>query len=91
MILFFSCGIVGYIGHRQSASIAIKGHYEKTISNIQEIKSRKGEIIDIVRVGDQTYKAIDNHVIETSETLECLSPLLTTIPYNCYRNRWRFY
>lgn len=37
------CGIVGYIGFRQAAPIVIKGHYEKTICNIQEIKSRKGK------------------------------------------------
>lgn len=57
-----------------------KGHYEKTVSNIQEIKSRKGKIIAIVTEGDETVKAMADHVIEIPETLECLSPLLTTIP-----------
>ena len=57
-----------------------KGHYEKTVSNIQEIKSRKGKIIAIVTEGDTTVKELADHVIEVPETLECLSPLLTTIP-----------
>ena len=57
-----------------------KGHYDKTVSNIQEIKSRKGKIIAIVTEGDTTVKELADHVIEIPETLECLSPLLTTIP-----------
>jgi glucosamine--fructose-6-phosphate aminotransferase (isomerizing) len=57
-----------------------KGHYEKVVSNIQEIKSRKGKIIGIVTEGDVTVKGLADHVIEVPETLECLTPLLTTIP-----------
>ena len=57
-----------------------KGHYDKTVSNIQEIKSRKGKIIAIVTEGDTTVRELADHVIEVPETLECLSPLLTTIP-----------
>ena len=57
-----------------------KGHYDKIVSNIQEIKSRKGKIIAIVSQGDQTVKELADHVIEVPETLECLAPLLTTIP-----------
>jgi glucosamine--fructose-6-phosphate aminotransferase (isomerizing) len=57
-----------------------KGHYDKTVSNIQEIKSRKGKIIAIVSEGDTTVRDLADHVIEVPETLECLSPLLTTIP-----------
>ncbi|GAA4890028.1 glutamine--fructose-6-phosphate transaminase (isomerizing) [Flaviramulus aquimarinus] len=57
-----------------------KGHYEKVVSNIQEIKSRKGKIIGIVTEGDTQVKALADHVIEVPETLESLSPLLTTIP-----------
>jgi glucosamine--fructose-6-phosphate aminotransferase (isomerizing) len=57
-----------------------KGHYDKTVSNIQEIKSRKGKIIAIVTEGDTTVSDLADHVIEVPETLECLSPLLTTIP-----------
>jgi glucosamine--fructose-6-phosphate aminotransferase (isomerizing) len=57
-----------------------KGHYEKVVSNIQEIKSRKGKIIGIVTEGDTHVKELADHVIEVPETLEPLSPLLTTIP-----------
>ncbi|MFD0990725.1 glutamine--fructose-6-phosphate transaminase (isomerizing) [Mariniflexile jejuense] len=57
-----------------------KGHYEKVVSNIQEIKSRKGKIIGIVTEGDVQVKELADHVIEVPETLEFLSPLLTTIP-----------
>jgi glucosamine--fructose-6-phosphate aminotransferase (isomerizing) len=63
------------------AVIATKfGHYEKVVSNIQEIKSRKGKIIAVVTKGDAQVKTIADHVIEVPETLELLSPLLTTIP-----------
>ena len=57
-----------------------KGHYEKVVSNIQEIKSRKGRIIAIVTEGDETVKQLADHVIEVPDTSESLSPLLTTIP-----------
>ena len=57
-----------------------KGHYEKVVSNIQEIKSRKGKIIGIVTQGDVSVRELADHVIEVPETLENLSPLLTTIP-----------
>ncbi|MEC8248174.1 MAG: glutamine--fructose-6-phosphate transaminase (isomerizing) [Bacteroidota bacterium] len=56
------------------------GHYKKIVSNIQEIKSRKGKIIGIVTKGDTQVKALADHVIEIPETLELLSPVLTTIP-----------
>ena len=57
-----------------------KGHYEKVVSNIQEIKARKGKIIGIVTEGDVDVRALADNVIEVPETLESLSPLLTTIP-----------
>ena len=57
-----------------------KGHYEKVVSNIQEIKSRKGKIIAIVTKGDTQVRAIADHVIEIPDTVEPLTPLLTTIP-----------
>ncbi|WP_010182114.1 glutamine--fructose-6-phosphate transaminase (isomerizing) [Aquimarina agarilytica] len=56
-----------------------KGHYEKVVSNIQEIKSRKGKIIGIVTEGDVTVRELADHVIEIPETLEPFTPLLTTI------------
>jgi glucosamine--fructose-6-phosphate aminotransferase (isomerizing) len=58
-----------------------KGHYEKVVSNIQEIKSRSGKIIAVVTEGDTQVKEIADHVIEIPETLEALTPLLTTIPF----------
>ncbi len=57
-----------------------KGHYDKVVSNIQEIKSRKGKIIAIVTEGDTVVKEIADHVIEIPDTEEALTPLLTTIP-----------
>ena len=57
-----------------------KGHYEKVISNIQEIKSRKGKIIGIVTKGDKEVRELADYVIEVPETVEAFTPLLTTIP-----------
>jgi glucosamine--fructose-6-phosphate aminotransferase (isomerizing) len=57
-----------------------KGHYEKVVSNIQEIKSRKGKIIAVVTEGDVQVRELADHVIEVPECSESLSPLLTTIP-----------
>ncbi|WP_034042057.1 glutamine--fructose-6-phosphate transaminase (isomerizing) [Wocania ichthyoenteri] len=57
-----------------------KGHYEKVVSNIQEIKSRKGKIIAVVTEGDTAVKEIADHVIEIPDSEEAFSPLLTTIP-----------
>jgi glucosamine--fructose-6-phosphate aminotransferase (isomerizing) len=61
-----------------------KGHYEKVVSNIQEIKARKGKIIAIVTEGDTTVKGIADHVIEVPETIEAFTPLLTTIPLQLF-------
>ncbi|HSI71039.1 MAG TPA: glutamine--fructose-6-phosphate transaminase (isomerizing) [Gillisia sp.] len=57
-----------------------KGHYEKVVSNVQEIKSRKGKIIGVVTEGDEAVRELADYVIEVPETLESLTPLLTTIP-----------
>jgi len=57
-----------------------KGHYDKVVSNVQEIKSRKGKIIGIVTVGDEEVRSLADYVIEIPETIESLAPLLTTIP-----------
>jgi glucosamine--fructose-6-phosphate aminotransferase (isomerizing) len=57
-----------------------RGHYEKVVSNIQEIKSRSGKIIGIVTQGDVDVRNLADHVIEVPETIEFLTPLLTTIP-----------
>jgi glucosamine--fructose-6-phosphate aminotransferase (isomerizing) len=62
--------------------IATKGNsYEKVVSNIQEVKARKGKIIAIVTEGDTQVKAMADHVIEIPETNEILVPLLATIPF----------
>jgi glucosamine--fructose-6-phosphate aminotransferase (isomerizing) len=55
--------------------------YEKVVSNIQEVKARKGKIIAIVTEGDTQVKEIADHVIEIPETDEHLVPLLATIPF----------
>ncbi|SHI93004.1 glutamine--fructose-6-phosphate transaminase (isomerizing) [Flavobacterium haoranii] len=57
-----------------------KGHYDKVVSNIQEIKSRSGKIIAVVTKGDTQVKELADHVIEIPETNEAFTPLLTTIP-----------
>ncbi|WP_457618164.1 glutamine--fructose-6-phosphate transaminase (isomerizing) [Lutibacter sp.] len=57
-----------------------KGHYDKVVSNIQEIKSRNGKIIAIVTKGDTNVREIADHVIEIPETEEAFTPLLATIP-----------
>lgn len=57
-----------------------QGHYDKVVSNIQEIKSRSGKIIAVVTKGDTQVKQLADHVIEIPETSDALSPLLTTIP-----------
>ena len=57
-----------------------QGHYDKLVSNIQEIKSRSGKIIAIVTKGDTQVKDLADHVIEIPDTSDALSPLLTTIP-----------
>jgi len=54
--------------------------YEKVLSNIQEVKARKGKLIAIVSEGDDTISNIADEVIEVPDTIECLEPLLTTIP-----------
>lgn len=57
-----------------------KGTYEKVISNIQEVKARKGKIIAIVTEGDVAVKQLADFIIEIPETEEMLIPLLATIP-----------
>ena len=63
--------------------VAIATHnamYEKVVSNIQEIKARKGRVIALVTRGDETISKIADEVIELPEVLECLEPLIATIP-----------
>jgi glucosamine--fructose-6-phosphate aminotransferase (isomerizing) len=57
-----------------------KGTYQKIISNIEEVKSRKGKIISIVFKGDQEVRNISDYVIEVPETDEMFSPFVSIIP-----------
>lgn len=57
-----------------------KGHYDKVVSNISEIKSRKGRIIAVVSEGDIRVKELADYCIEIPASLECFTPILTTIP-----------
>ena len=54
--------------------------YEKVLNNIQEVKARKGKVIALVTEGDETISRIADEVIELPDTIECLEPLLATIP-----------
>lgn len=54
--------------------------YEKVLSNIQEIKARKGKVIALISKGDSTIRNIADEVIEIPDTMECLEPLISTIP-----------
>lgn len=61
--------------------IATQGaSYEKVVSNIQEVKARKGKIIAIITEGDTVVKEMANHVIEIPETDEALVPLISVVP-----------
>ena len=61
--------------------IAVKqGHYDKVVSNIQEIKSRSAKIIAVVTKGDTEVRDLADYVIEIPDTADALTPLLTTIP-----------
>jgi len=56
------------------------GHYEKLVSNVQEVKAREGKVIAVVTEGDKELLDSTDHVIEIPATLEALTPLLTVIP-----------
>ena len=56
------------------------GTYEKVVSNIQEIKARKGRVVAIVTEGDELVRKIADYIIEVPQTEECLTPLLTVVP-----------
>jgi glucosamine--fructose-6-phosphate aminotransferase (isomerizing) len=55
-------------------------HYEKVVSNIQEVKARKGQVIALVSEGNRDLDHMVDHVIEVPETIEPLSPLVNTVP-----------
>ena len=57
-----------------------RGHYEKIVSNVQEIKARKGKIIAIVSKGDKDIADLADHVVEIPDIHEALTPMVTTVP-----------
>lgn len=57
-----------------------QGHYDKIVSNVQEIKARKGKIIALVNKGDTQVSSVADYVIEFPETSECFSPIIASIP-----------
>ncbi|WP_158209673.1 glutamine--fructose-6-phosphate transaminase (isomerizing) [Myroides phaeus] len=57
-----------------------QNHYDKVVSNIQEIKARNGKIIAVVTKGDKQVRELADHVIEVPGISEALTPILTTIP-----------
>jgi len=57
-----------------------KGMYDKVVSNIQEIKARKGRVVAIITKGDTVIKNLADYYIEIPETLECFVPLLAVLP-----------
>jgi glucosamine--fructose-6-phosphate aminotransferase (isomerizing) len=61
--------------------IATKGaNYEKVVSNIQEVKARKGKVIAVVTAGDKEVKEMADYVMEIPETDEALVPLISVVP-----------
>ena len=57
-----------------------KGHYDKIVSNVQEIKARKGQVIAVVNKGDEQVSSMVDYIIEIPETSECFSPIVASIP-----------
>jgi glutamine-fructose-6-phosphate transaminase (isomerizing) len=57
-----------------------KGHYDKIVSNVQEIKARKGQVIAVVNKGDEQVSSMADYIIEIPETSECFSPIVASIP-----------
>ncbi len=58
----------------------LNSHYEKIVSNIQEVKARNGKVIAIVNKADTEIRKIADYVIEVEDTMDVFTPLLTTIP-----------
>lgn len=61
--------------------IATKGaNYEKVVSNIQEVKARKGKVIAVITTGDKDVKSMADYTVEIPETDETLVPLISVVP-----------
>ena len=63
------------------------GHYEKVVSNMQEIKARSGPVISVVTGGNEEARLISDHVIEVPSTHELLTPILTVVPLQVFAHR----
>ncbi|WP_392436858.1 glutamine--fructose-6-phosphate transaminase (isomerizing) [Cruoricaptor ignavus] len=57
-----------------------RGHYDKLVSNVQEIKARKGKVIAIVNPGDEQVAGITDYVIEIPDVHEAFSPIIASVP-----------
>ena len=57
-----------------------KGHYDKIVSNVQEIKARKGKVIAVVNKGDEQVASMADYIIEIPEISECFSPIVASVP-----------
>ena len=57
-----------------------QNHYDKVVSNIQEIKARSGQIIALVSQGDVQVRTLADHVIEMPHTTEALTSIIATVP-----------
>ena len=57
-----------------------QGHYDKIVSNVQEIKARGGKVIAVVNKGDTQVASVADYVIEIPETSECFSPIIASVP-----------
>ncbi len=68
------------IATRDEASDASKLRYEKTLSNMVEVKSRDGKVIAIVTEGDKEAREIADHVIEIPQATDLISPILSVVP-----------
>jgi glucosamine--fructose-6-phosphate aminotransferase (isomerizing) len=64
----------------EAASVESRLRYEKTLSNIQEVKARQGKVIAVATAGDTQIRKLADEVIEVPESIELLSPLLEVVP-----------
>ena len=76
----FIDGVVDFIEFDDVVIATRRGNYEKILSNIQEVKARKGKIISIVTEGDTDVKALSDWSYEIPDTEECFEPILSIIP-----------
>jgi len=68
------------VNTRESGNESSELRYEKTHSNIVEVKARDGIVISVLTEGDQMSSKVSNHVIEIPETSDLLGPILSVVP-----------